>query len=275
MDSFKKPHLSSTQLDLYCKCGEAYRRRYVELDKRPPVMAMLKGTGFHLSAKANFSQKITSEKDLPMSEMVEIGVENFKLELEKGVELQSDESKRGLEIVKGEVIDSLAKIIEVHHETQAPVYQPEFVEQDFRIELPGARDLVGIIDLADTSNRVVDLKTAGKKKPQSEVDNSVQLTVYAAGYMSLKGILPSEVRLETIVSTKRTVKRDLTTSTRTIPDLAALSERIATVSHGIDAGIFAPATPGAWWCSSKWCGYFNTCKYVNSERLLTLDESDE
>jgi hypothetical protein len=44
-------------------------------------------------------------------------------------------------------------------------------------------------------------------------------------------------------------------------DIAALLASIDVVLRGIDAGIFAPAHEGAWWCAPASCGYYSDCRY--------------
>lgn len=268
-----KPHLSATQLDSYCKCGEAYRRRYIEGEKIPPNVAMLKGTGFHRGAEYNFRQKLDSHSDLPAQDIIDAAVAAFEAEVDKGVELAGDDKLRGKTIVVAETKDDLVSVVTVHAKDQAPDYQPVFVEQEFTISIPDStRDLKGIIDLADDLRRVTDLKSAGKSKSQSDADNSVQLTIYAAGHHALTGNPPSEVRLDTIVTTKTKTYRNVVGSERGVEDFQALAHRIEVVNSGVDKGVFAPATPGAWWCGPKWCGYWNSCPFVNSHRAAVAQE---
>jgi hypothetical protein len=131
-------------------------------------------------------------------------------------------------------------------------------------------DLLTVTDLIDTKNCVTDFKTAKKSKPESEVHISTQLTIYAAARMVDAGCLPSEVRLDVLVKTK-IAKRQLLRSTRTEADLQVLANRINVTLGAINAGSFPPCPPGSWNCSSRWCGYFNTCPYVNSERRAATE----
>lgn len=261
-----KPHVSASQLDSFCRCPEAYRRRYLEGEKIPPSVAMLKGTGFHRGAETNFRQKIESRVDLKTSDIVDAAVSAFEFELEKGVELVGDDRLRGKPVVIAETKDDLVSVVTVHAKEQAPQYQPVFVEQPFTIALPGSRDLKGVIDLADDLRRVIDLKSAGRSKAQADADSSVQLTVYAAGHHALTGEPPTEVRLDTIVTTKTKTYRNVVSSDRGPDDFRALANRIETVVNGIEKGVFPPAPPGSWQCTAKWCGYFSTCPYVNASR---------
>jgi RecB family exonuclease len=263
----KKPHISQTQLESLCRCPEAYRRRYIEGERIPPGIALLKGSAFHKGAETNFRQKLASHEDLPVDEIKEATAAAFESSLAGSYSLSEEEVSRGAAVTLGEAKDAVVALAEIHAEHQAPDYQPVLVEQPVTIVLPSAsRDLLGIIDLADDKGRVVDLKTSGKKKNQNEADTSVQLTVYAAPYHAKTGGPPAELRLDTIVQSKKSVSRDVLTTDRGTADFRALANRINVALHIIDAGIFLPASPGSWWCASRWCGFWSTCRFVNSER---------
>lgn len=261
-----RPHLSATQLDSYCKCPEAYRRRYLEGEKIPPGIALLKGKGFHKGAETNMRQKIESHRDMPAGDVVDVAVAAFDDEAKGGFVLGRDEQARGPGAVIGEAKDSVASLVGVHAKQQAPDYQPVMVEETVRLELPGPRDLLAVIDLVDDQDRVTDFKTGGKRKSQSDADDSVQLTIYSGAFAARTGRLPSEVRLDTAVDTKTKSYRDVVTSSRDEKDFDALAARINVVTAAIEGGAFPPATPGAWWCSARWCGYHATCPFVNPSR---------
>jgi hypothetical protein len=268
-----RPHLSPTQMDLICRCPEAYRRSYIEGEKIPPGIAMLKGTGVHSGAKTNLIQKKESHRDLPSSDIIDAAVAAFDTEAKGGISLTRDEHAIGFDKIVGKARDDVADMAMVHAKQQAPDYQPVYVEQRVRILLPNAsHDLLGIVDVADDKDRVTDFKTAGRSKTQDEADNSVQLTTYAASFVVLTGRPPTEVRLDNVVQTKTKTYRSLIVSHRTDDDFAALARRINVITSVIQAGIFIPATPGAWWCHPKWCGYWSTCPFVNSERKALAKE---
>jgi translation elongation factor EF-G len=261
----RKPHLSPTQLDMLSKCGEQYRRRYVEGERQPPGMAMLRGTGVHKGIELNFRQKIDSRVDLPAKDVIDAAVSGFESQLKGGYEMNEDEVSRGAAVVIGETKDTVARLAELAADEMCPEYQPVLVEQVVRIELAGSHDLLGVIDLADERGRVIDTKTAAKSKSQNDADGSMQLTAYSAMHKLATGALPTELRMEVLVDTKKPKRQTLVT-TRGPDDLAALAARIDAATRVIQAGLFVPATPGAWWCSGKWCGFYSTCRFVNSGR---------
>ncbi len=260
-----RPHTSQTQLELYAKCPEAFRRRYIEGEKIPPGFALLKGSGYHGGVEVNMSQKIDSHRDLPVGDIVDASVAAFEARQVDGVSLTDEEASRGLRVVQSEVIDDLCDVATVHAVKQAPDYQPIMVERKVRIELPGTHDLLAVIDLGDDQDRVVDFKSSGKRKSQADADASVQLTVYAAAYQVETGRDAQELRLDTIVQTKTKTSREVVETRRGPRDFNALADRINVIRSAIEAGNFPPASGLGWWCSSKWCGYYRTCKFVNPE----------
>ena len=269
-----KPHLSASQINMFCNCPEAWRRRYLENEIIPPGIALIKGKSVHKPAETNFRQKIDTHEDLPVAEFGELAAAAFEAELAGGYQLSAEEESRGDARVLGEAKDSAVAMAIFHGAEQAPDYQPVLVEQTFRIELPGPRDLLGVIDLADTQRRVTDLKTASRKKNQADVDGNLQLTVYAVGHLVVTGEPASELRLDSIVQAKKGLSRDLVTTHRDGADFAALAARINAVTASIEAGIFTPAPPGAWNCSGRGWGYWHSCRDVNSERRAAAEAGE-
>lgn len=260
-----KPHISHSQLSMFWRCPEQYRRRYMEQERIPPGIAMMTGSAVHKGIETNFKRKIETHEDLPANQIVESSVAAWNDGLKGGYALSEEEEGFGRQHVLAEAIDQIAKLATLHATNQAPEYQPTEVERTTRIVFPDAPvDLLAITDLRDDQRRVTDFKTAARSKPAAEVHTSVQLTIYAAAYWVDHGIPPSAVHLDTLVKTK-TPKRQLLTSTRDVSHIAVLVRRINATLAAIRSGAFTPCPPDAWQCSDRWCGYFRTCPYVNSD----------
>jgi hypothetical protein len=261
---------------MYCRCPEAYRRRYLEREIIPPGIAMLQGTAVHRAAAQNFQQKIESHQDITPTAMGALAASEFESAVMAGVSFTEAEEGRGTRAVLGEAADAAVAMAEFHGAVQAPDYQPILVEHTVRIPLPMAsHDLLGIIDLADDQDRVTDFKTSARRKSQADADGSIQLTTYAAAFRAATHRPAKELRLDTIVRLKTKIDRDILLTARDGRDFEALARRINVVSQAIAAGIFPPATAGAWWCSPTWCGYWRTCPYVNSERRAAAESNGE
>lgn len=264
--SGNKPHFSASQLSMMSRCGEQWRRRYIENEKAPPAVAMLKGTALHHGAEVNFKQKIETFKDLAKDDIIANAVEKLEATFRDDVTLTAEERKIGTKKLLHEATGEVVKLATTHAEEQAPDYQPIKVEQEFRVVMDDCDyDLLGYIDLIDDTQRVVDLKTSKAKPKAGLADESIQLTGYAA-YQVTQGVYPINVRLDVLTSNKKGVKRTKVDSVRDANDLRTLGKRIDMAASAIKAGVFMPSIPGTWWCSATWCGYWETCPYVNSER---------
>lgn len=273
-----KQHISPSQLGTYENCGEAYKRRYIEKDIIPPGCAAHRGRGIHRGAEMNFSQKIESKVDLKRDDIVDRAVAEFEASIKAdGVLLSPDEEARGKGVVVGEEKDTVVSLAGLFSDEVAPVYQPTFVEEKIKIELPNSpRDLLGILDLTATiikepgrGEGIVDYKSGKKTKPQRDFDVSSQLSLYDLAYRAKRGKAPDFIQVEQLVDLK-VPKRVTNMTVRSVGDFHATIARVNAMIQGLEAGIFMPASAGAWNCSPKWCGYWGTCPYVNSERKVVV-----
>ena len=121
-----------------------------------PGVAMAKGRSFHVGVAHNFEQKIGSGIDLKPGDMVDAAVADFSD--------NADDIEDVTAADKGDAVDELVDLVVVHAKKQAPDYQPTMVEESIRVELSGPRDLLAIIDVADTQDRVTDFKTGEEKQ---------------------------------------------------------------------------------------------------------------
>ena len=277
----KKSYISPSQLNTFENCGEAYRRRYIEKEIIPPGVAALRGGSVHKGAEMNFEQKIESKIDLPKKDIVDRAVAEFEGRMKiEGLFLDPASAARGKDIVVGEEKDTTVRLAGLFSDQVAPVYQPIAVEQKIEIELPNSpKNLLGILDLTATlvsdparGEGIVDYKTGKKTKPQGDFDTSAQITLYDLAYRAKRGKAPDFLQVEQLIDLKSGPKRVTNTTTRTAADFKPAIARVNAMISGLEKGAFMPTNAGAWNCSPKWCGYFGTCSYVNSERRAAAGE---
>lgn len=271
----KKPYLSPSQIETYRRCGWQWKLRYIDKLKIPPAIAMLKGRAVHVGAETNWKQKIETREDLKRGHIQEAAAAAFETSKSGGYELTPDEQSIGHKKVLGEALDRTVALAGAFADHVAPQYQPVMVEETFKIEIPNAPyDISGRVDMVDEKNRIPDLKTSGKRKQQSEADQSIQLTTYAAGIQIKTGKPVPEVRLDVLVDTKTPQFQQLV-SKRERRDFEILVNQVNAVTAGIQAGVFLPAAPGSYVCSPRFCGYWNQCPFVNAERTAAAEKNNE
>lgn len=259
----KRDHYSFSQLNMLLRCGEQYRRRYIEGDVVPPGGNLARGKHAHKTCEVQFKQKIETRETLPSAQMVDL----FSDEWEKGkyeIALTEDElAGRSVTAALGMFKDSGVRLVRAFHSEVAPTIDPAHVEDKFTIsfEEEGIPDLIGIIDLADVADVIYDEKFSGKSPSADDILYDVQMTTYDLGYRVKYKKRPSALRKVTTVDLKSGPK--IVTQETTPRDDATLwrsLNRLKKAHEAIQAGNFLPAPNGVWWCSPKFCGYFATCK---------------
>lgn len=268
----RRPHLSMTQLDMLSKCGEQYRRRYVDKDIIPPGVAAVVGKATDRSVNQNLEHKIATKELLPLEQVADTARDVLNQEWQSGVVLADEEVGRGVKVVKGEAVDKAVRLSLLHAKQTAPIIEPTHVQRKWTVEITGyPMDLFGYIDVQEGTSSVRDTKTAGKTPNANAADQSDQLTGYALAVRVLDGKAPEKVVLDYLIDNKMPVAKSFE-STRDADDFAALLHRVEVAIVALEKGVFIPARQTDWWCSARWCGYHATCRFVRQPKQFTSGE---
>ena len=258
---------------MYVRCGEQYRRRFIENEVRPPGIRLHRGSGVHAGSKLNFRQKVESHEDLSSSDIIDCSIAAYDERVKtEGVTLAPDEKSRGLGLIVGEERDRVWRLSELYADDFAPVIQPVSVEQTIEAEFPAQGfKLRGTLDLKDKRQIVVDIKSSVKKRSKGEQHKDFQLTMYSALDFILNKKMPAGAELVILVDKKSGAEVQVLPTTRTAEDFEAWYRYILTVHDGITKGVFTPTDKRNWWCGPKWCGYWSDCIYwSDSERSRVI-----
>jgi hypothetical protein len=249
-----RPKYHQSALHSYLKCGKLYEFRYIKGLKIPPKAALTVGTAVDKAVSANMVKKIQGAT-ASIDEILTVASESFDANIKDTV-LEDDESP-------GELKDQTVALARLHFETVAPTIQPETVQEEFVLELDGDFDLGGTIDLTDANGFIRDTKTSTRARASSYVvERSVQPAMYSIAYEAIRGKKAKGFVFD--ILKKPTIKLgpeyQATEGVVTDSDHNWLLDSIDQVHKGITAGIALPAPEGSWYCSEKWCGYWNICK---------------
>lgn len=267
---FTKPHLSISQLDTLSRCGEQYRRRYIEHEIIPPGVAALVGKATDQSVTRNLGHKIHTKEFLSVEDVAATARDSVTNDWQSGVKLDPDEAARGATVTRGEAIDKAVRLSVLHATRTAPTLDPTHVQRKWVVEMAGyPLDLVGVIDIQEGARAVRDTKTAAKTPNATCADESDQLTAYALAVQVIDGQPPAAVALDYLIDNKTPIAKPFL-STRDGDDFRALLHRVEVAVVAIEKGVFIPARQSDWWCSPKWCGYHGTCKYVRQPKTIQL-----
>ena len=185
----KEPHFSFSQMSMYLRCGMQYYFRYIKGLIMPPNLPLSSGKAMHEALEYNGKHKISKGEDMPVSDLNDVLVTSH----DKFIKELEPEEKRGA----GKDKDESLGILGLYRRTQAPNIDPIAVEHPFSIDLNtedsdfGYVPVIGYVDsyaaLPDprpgpTQGRKVialeDYKKVARKRSQSEVDLTPQLTLY-------------------------------------------------------------------------------------------------
>ena len=154
----------------------------------------------------------------------------------------------------------------LHHTQAAPAIEPTRLERGFRVQLPGRPwRLGGRIDVQE-AGRIRDTKTESTRR--NDPHDMRQLTMYGLAIRILDHEAPAEYIVDGLRLTPAgTENYEARRSTRGAADFQALIRLVDLVDAAAQRGGFLPAAEGAWWCSLKWCGWWDVCPFGARGRM--------
>lgn len=259
-------NLSHSSIELYLRCPEKWRRIILEHEHEPASGGLVLGRAVHAAEAQSYSNKVETGEAHKLEQVLDDFSTSLDLEFEEDeVELDEDETP-------GLLKDRGARLLGDYHSKIVPLVKPQAVEQRFEIRLhpdyswkiTGSIDIVAELDDGFQKLPVAphDIKTVGKSKGQGGVDSSVQATLYTLAQMK-----PGEEQKDFHIHELRELKNGpvstVLTTNRTKETQLLYLERIAMIAREIDwriqTGNWQGATPGSWWCTNRWCGFFQSC----------------
>ena len=84
-------HISPSSANMAWRCGEQYRRRYIQGEIIPPAIALGRGRGVHSANRRNLEQKINTFEDMPENDLCDIARDEYIESFKNGVFLTKEE----------------------------------------------------------------------------------------------------------------------------------------------------------------------------------------
>lgn len=260
--------IRQSSLSTWEKCGEMFRRRYLEGEIIPPGLAAHVGTGVHKAAEVNHRAKIVTGQDEPLDVLQDAARDGYISAVKTNGAYVAPEDLPSAKIMASAALDETVALARVYHDDVAPAIQPLLVEKWVEIYVPElVPSLSGTVDLIDADNRLIDTKSSARPWPAARADQSHQATIYHKLVEVETGQAPTEIRFDVLVKGAKPRYQPLVTA-RTEGDWRVLISRLQIMMWMIAAGIFPPAPAGAWVCGPKYCGYFYTCPHIPAHKKL-------
>lgn len=262
-----KGYLSVSQLLQYQRCPRQYYFRTVKGVVMPPSIAMAEGKAVHRSLEVGHWEAVKSGNvslDLMLDAYTDTW-KNIRSDIDWSIGNEDDASE-----------DQIQKrdhaLLAIYQRFHLPVLKAiidpmgPFIERRFWVTIGEMRiPLLGYIDLlaeertdGPTSGTtmadppiLIDHKVVSRTKSASDAQNDTQLTIYS---MVAK---VSQVAFNCLTSTKVPVVK-MVRASRSMSDWHWAQFVIQQVAESIAKGSFPPGAP-SWWCSKKWCGWYDMC----------------
>ena len=259
--------IHQSSLNMALRCGEQFRRRYIDNDIIPPGVAAGRGTGVHKANEINLKQKIVTQKDMSLEDLQDAARDAYIQTFNNGVYVPKDMLSEKKKLINIGLNDTL-RCTKVYIDNVAPIIKPIEIEKEFKLDVVGLElQLAGRMDYQEAPV-VGDLKTTTMKWQQDRIKNEIQVPFYSYVHRQETGINPT-FRYDVLIARRN--KANEPTSEEYQPleylcsetDYKALFAKIKTFINLLKAGVFPPSNPTNWWCGSdKWCGYYWTCPYM-------------
>jgi hypothetical protein len=241
--------LRQSEVNLFLRCGKAWEFRYVKGLVVPPTAALTVGTAVDRAITVNMEQKIKTETDLPIGDVLDACSTEFEKEAPETDWRDSS---------KEEEKDKAIKCVGVYHEQLAPKISPQTVQQTFTIPTDSGFDISGTMDLTTKNGWVRDSKTAARAGMYSLTGN-IQAGIYDLAYQSINHKRAKGFAFDVMIKTKAP-KTEIVGGEVTDQHRVFVSETLKKVNEAMNAGIALPASEQAYWCSPGYCGFWSMCK---------------
>jgi len=233
---------------MYLRCPLQYKFRYIDGLKIPPPSTITLGKTIHQTLEENFSQKIKTQKDLPLEYLKDYFSDIWDIEA-KETQFEEDEKP-------GKVKDEGINLVSIYHKTHSPHIIPISVEEEFELEFENSPlKLKGYIDLIDKDKTIIDHKIKQRSMIQQDAEQDPQLTAYYLAYKIKNQKPPKGLRFDVIVRTK-TPKIQKILISKTDQDTTRFLKILTQITKAIKSGIFYPNE--SFYCNV--CGYRELCK---------------
>lgn len=289
--------LSFSQLTVWDSCPRRYYYRYVLKQRSGSTSGMALGTLTHGAVEHSINRKIETGAYISLEEAYawiddssrELSQDVEKWDEDAYVDIVDMEARRARLAAEARLLAGSFMRERLHElEPRTAEFKIETVLRD-RIAFVGFIDMVvkdkDVMDMnpayRDSKDqtphpydKVLDLKTVKKNYGKAQVENSLQLSLYAAATGC------NTVGFELVVrpgATARTAAPRVISwpengngTTRSAQEIKHALDYVEDIAEAMAAGSYPRANPESWVCNSKWCEHFSKCRGAGSNETAVI-----
>ena len=238
-------YISYSQLETYRMCPLHYKLRYILKIPTPPSAALSFGASIHATLR-DFYELFTKGEEVNRELLFKLFESNWLREGYANKDYERQMQKRGREY--------LTKYLAAAHSPKTKIL---LLEQNFTVPVLGRAGYLKIggkidriDDLGNCKIEIIDYKT-GKPSTQKDVDQDLQLTIYALAATQVKESPFNRQVQDVVLSMHYLDTQEKISTTRTQTQLQTETEKIISLVHEIEQSDFR--------CSGR--ESCNTCEY--------------
>lgn len=239
-------HVSHSQINLWDMCPRRWEYRYVQGLKERSSGNLILGSCYHDTLEENFKQKLIHGHDIDFDILYDV----FCMAWDKNINMAWDTDW-------GDSTPDRAKdigiaLIGTYLDDVAPSIIPIKVEETYWSKVNGI-DFTLRLDLLDKNFAVIDHKTSGRMYTQDRIDKDMQASATAF-------VLNKPIVFYNHVAVKSGTPRiQILKTFRTRADIDWWYAKACGIVAHMQSGSAPPHEDG-WWCSPKYCGYYDLCR---------------
>lgn len=237
-------YISVSQIEMFLRCGEQYRFRYIEGLKIPPTGALVQGSAYHAALATFFRDRLVMSEFSSFHKAAALDSFSDSFDCQAAYDVDWVDEK------PGELKDQGIVLTQTYIEEVGWKIEPVTVEERKETTINGI-NLVTVTDLVTPIN-IIDHKLKKRAFSEDELAQDLQSITYG-----MVENLPLEFHVA-LKTAKPSIKIQRTPR-RTEQDLLFFRELLERVRASIQAGNFIP-NPVGWHCGPRFCGYWNLCK---------------
>lgn len=257
-------YLSASQLVMFQRCGEQWRRRFIDEDFVPPSLPVRTGHAVREAAMLCLRHRLETGTLLPLDAVQDAAADAYARILTEGVYFAPEDlpsARRAL----SEGRDSAVTLAALFRNSLAPDLDPVLVEHRVELSLGLALPVIVTIDCLTRNGEAHHLVTSSKRWSAERVLASPDSALLLHAVRQLTGVTPQRLPVDVLVGTRTPVLQTLESPSC---DLMVVLRAFRLMLAAVAAGIFPPAAPDSWICSPRWCGYFFSCPHVAAHRKV-------
>ena len=252
--------LTVSQLVMFQRCAERWRRRYVEEEIVPPSVSRHMGRAVREAAEICLRHKQATGEDMPEQDVLDAASTAFARSLEEGV-FFAPEDEGGAKTALAEAADTVQSLAALFRKELAPALRPAFVAPSVTLDAGLGLPVVVTFGCLTADGRASSLSTASRRWSADRAHGAPEAALWPEAVRALTQGAPSALAFDVLVHTRTPVLQTLET-TRTPEDFAAVVRQFSLMLDAVRAGLFPPAAPDTWSCGPRWCPYVYACSHV-------------